>query len=136
MWLLTPLLSVFTFMKDWFHGFTVVEILDRRLDFIATNILVTSFLTGFKPLIVFITNLFLYPIMFVIGFFKPEIKKNYYKKKFYKLLMKQNKLESQNQKLKTKKEKFAGKISKLEKKMGIVKNNLIEESEDREEDDE
>jgi uncharacterized membrane protein YraQ (UPF0718 family) len=134
MWLLTPLLSVFVFMKEWVHGFTVTEICNRRIDFIITNILVTSFLTGFKPLILLITNIFLCPIMFVIGLFKPEIKKNYYKKNFNKLLAKQDKLESKNQKLKQEKAKFEKKISKLEKKIGIVKNNFIEESEDTEED--
>jgi hypothetical protein len=127
MWLLTPLLGVFVFLKDWVHGFTVAEICDRRVDFIITNILVTSFLTGFKPLILCITNIFLCPIMFVVGLFKPEIKKNYYKKNFNKLLAKQDKLESKNQQLKKK-------ISKLEKKMGIVKTNFIEEREDTEED--
>ncbi|WP_341266688.1 hypothetical protein [Candidatus Phytoplasma fraxini] len=60
-WLLVLFVSLLTFIKDWFHGFTIAEILNRRFDFIATNILITSFLIGFKPILIGLTNILLSP---------------------------------------------------------------------------
>ncbi|AYJ01156.1 hypothetical protein CWO85_03345 [Candidatus Phytoplasma ziziphi] len=133
MWLLlTPFFGMFTFMKDWFHGFTVAEILNRRLDFIATNILVTSFLIGFKPLFLLVKNILSFPIMFVIGFFKPKKAVHYYQENITKLLKKQDKMELKKQLLEQKKEKLAAKIIKLEKKIRIKKTPFQEEREEEE----
>ncbi|WP_238055019.1 hypothetical protein [Candidatus Phytoplasma ziziphi] len=116
MWLLlTPFFGMFTFMKDWFHGFTVAEILNRRLDFIATNILVTSFLIGFKPLFLLVKNILSFPIMFVIGFFKPKKAVHYYQENITKLLKKQDKMELKKQLLEQKKEKISSQNNQIRK---------------------
>lgn len=125
--LLTPLVSFFTFWRDWARGFTIAEILNRRLDFIATNILVTSFLTGFRPLVFFIKEILFLPFVWIIGLFKPQIKKNYYEKKCMKLY----------QKLEKEREKFQEEINKFKKRGGITKlSPSLEEREEEKELDE
>lgn len=120
--LLAPLVSFFTFWRDWAHGFTIAEILNRRLDFIATNIIVTSFLTGFLPLVFLIKEIVLLPFVWIIGLFKPQIKKNYYEKKCIKLY----------QKLEKEREKFQEKINKFKKRGGITQPSSLEEREEEE----
>ncbi|MDV3170836.1 MAG: hypothetical protein Q8781_00845 [Candidatus Phytoplasma stylosanthis] len=83
-WFLVPFFNFFSFSYEWLKGFSVREILNRRLDWMMTNLSIYFFLTGkFNLFFWFVKKIFqkgiqllLWPICYLI----PRQRLTYYER--------------------------------------------------------
>ncbi|MDV3168194.1 MAG: hypothetical protein Q8777_02480 [Candidatus Phytoplasma stylosanthis] len=116
-WFLVPFFNFFSFCYDWLKGFSVREILNRRLDWMMTNLSIYFFLTGkFNLFFWFVKKilqkgiqLLLWPICYLI----PRQRLAYYKRVQRKINARQWKLEKKQTIFKQKEELLNKKIEKL-----------------------
>ncbi|WP_349402171.1 putative membrane protein [Candidatus Phytoplasma solani] len=70
--------SIFTYISNFVvkftKGFTITEILDRRMDVIQTTLLTIFVVTGFKPIFTLLFNIIIFCKDTIIGIFFPNKK--------------------------------------------------------------
>ncbi|MDV3168180.1 MAG: hypothetical protein Q8779_02430 [Candidatus Phytoplasma stylosanthis] len=116
-WFLVPFFNFFSFFYEWLKGFSVREILNRRLDWMMTNFSIYFFLTGkFNWFFWFVKKIFqkgiqllLWPICYLI----PRKRLAYYERAQRKINAHQWKLEKKQTLFKQKEELLNKKIEKL-----------------------